>query len=296
MVYFIRLSPGSKVPLHAWGGYDQDFDDADHVLDYDEVMEDDHTWYGYVGHKTHELGIVDLDMHKDAAPAMADVSRQVGQPLIKSPSGGFHIPFLIPEGDPRLRVKQQYDDWIDLKGEIAKGHAVFPGPNTDYQIVKDHDMKIFSPEAGDHGEVVKVRDDPALEIDTDIERRHADYTGPSYGSVYELLDPEQYPEGERVAHPYHESSTGRDFMVDEGTETFRCWAHEATGNLLHLLGMHHGIVECGEWTKGGLGGQKKDKIRELAGEKITLFQDKNPVLAGMTNPKMSVTEIMDADD
>lgn len=43
-------------------------------------------------------------------------------------------------------------------------------------------------------------------------------------------------EGERVEHPFHGSSTGSNFTVDEGGETWRCWRHDCTGNALHLVG------------------------------------------------------------
>ncbi len=72
--------------------------------------------------------------------------------------------------------------------------------------------------------------------------------------IYDLLSRSSYPEGERVAHPYHSSETNGNFMVDEDGETWRCWStgHECTGNALHLLGIKLGVIECGEWKNGGL--------------------------------------------
>lgn len=66
--------------------------------------------------------------------------------------------------------------------------------------------------------------------------------------VYDVLPRIRFPEEERRSHPYHGSSTGTNFRVDEGSETWRCERHAATGNALHLLGMEAGIIDCGEWT------------------------------------------------
>lgn len=78
-------------------------------------------------------------------------------------------------------------------------------------------------------------------------------------SVYEVLPVGSYPEGERVAHPFHGSDTDANFMVDEGGETWACWRNcgnnprgVTTGNALHLIGMDQGIIECGDWYPNGL--------------------------------------------
>jgi len=70
--------------------------------------------------------------------------------------------------------------------------------------------------------------------------------------VYDVLSRAQYPEGERLEHPYHGSGTGSNFFVDDDGETFRCWRHDCTGNAGHLLGMDVGVISCGEWVNGGL--------------------------------------------
>lgn len=78
--------------------------------------------------------------------------------------------------------------------------------------------------------------------------------------IYDVLSRSEYPEGENVSHPFHSSSTGTNFRVDAGSETFRCWRHGVTGNGLHLLGMEQGVIECGEWLNGGL---NRDTWREI---------------------------------
>lgn len=52
--------------------------------------------------------------------------------------------------------------------------------------------------------------------------------------------------GKRVPHPFHESSTGCNFMINANDQTWRCWRHSFTGNALHLLGIKYSIISCGE--------------------------------------------------
>lgn len=71
-------------------------------------------------------------------------------------------------------------------------------------------------------------------------------------SVYNVLSATSYSEETRVAHPFHGSDTGANFMVDADGETWRCWRHDCTGNALHLVGIEAGVITCGEWDPGGL--------------------------------------------
>jgi hypothetical protein len=54
------------------------------------------------------------------------------------------------------------------------------------------------------------------------------------------------PEEENMPHPFHDSTTGANFRIDRGYETWRCWRHSCTGNALHLLGQREAIIECGD--------------------------------------------------
>jgi hypothetical protein len=63
-------------------------------------------------------------------------------------------------------------------------------------------------------------------------------------SVHEIIF--GYTEEQNCKHPFHDSSTGANFRIDGGGETWRCWRHGVTGNALHLLGQCEGIIECGE--------------------------------------------------
>lgn len=72
--------------------------------------------------------------------------------------------------------------------------------------------------------------------------------------------------GERVAHPVHGSSNGNNFVIDADETTWRCWraGHECTGNALQLLGVDAGIIDCGEWTGGGLDSETWSEIFDEA--------------------------------
>ncbi|MFC6992718.1 hypothetical protein ACFQH3_13780 [Haladaptatus sp. GCM10025707] len=73
-------------------------------------------------------------------------------------------------------------------------------------------------------------------------------------SVYDVLSREEYPEGKRRPHPFHGSSTGSNFHVYPGGETWQCWreGHDCAGNAYHLIGVEQGIISCGEWTTDSL--------------------------------------------
>lgn len=70
-------------------------------------------------------------------------------------------------------------------------------------------------------------------------------------SVYSILDRARFPENQRVEHPPFLHSTPSDtrsnFMVDDDGKTWRCWRHEITGNVYHLVAISEGIIECGDW-------------------------------------------------
>ncbi len=64
-------------------------------------------------------------------------------------------------------------------------------------------------------------------------------------SVYSFLDRTKYPPSVRVAHPFHESSTGANFMVGGDGFSARCWHHECTMSAYSLFAVGEGIIPCG---------------------------------------------------
>lgn len=94
--------------------------------------------------------------------------------------------------------------------------------------------------------------------------------------VYDLsfVSRSENPAGSRRPHPVHGSETGQNFMVDEGGETWRCWRHDATGNAYHLLGIHYGLVDCGEWNNGELDAETWSDIFETARDEGLIPDDR----------------------
>lgn len=84
--------------------------------------------------------------------------------------------------------------------------------------------------------------------------------------IYDVISRARYPRGANRAHPFHGSTTGQNFRVDDDAETFRCWRHSCTGNALHLLGMDLGLIECGDWVHGGLEAETWRDIFDAARE------------------------------
>lgn len=72
---------------------------------------------------------------------------------------------------------------------------------------------------------------------------------------HDIVSRASCPEDTRTDHPFHDSETGENFMIDAGAETFRCWRHGCTGNAAHLLGIEQGVIACGAWSGTGLDAQ-----------------------------------------
>lgn len=107
-------------------------------------------------------------------------------------------------------------------------------------------------------------DKPSAELVDTVRRRQQ--TGDTPLDVYDVLSRSSCPRETRVAHPFHGSDTGANFMVDEGGETRRCWRHDTTGNALHLVGLEQGLISCGDWDHGGLDTDTWREIFEAARE------------------------------
>jgi putative DNA primase/helicase len=119
---------------------------------------------------------------------------------------------------------------------------------------------------------------------TDDVGREAGGSEPPDFSVYDLsfVSRGEYPPDQRGPHPVHGSTTGANFMVDTGGETWRCWRHEATGNAYQLLGVACSVIDCGQWVHGSVSSAEWREILELA-EARGLTDDTTPT--GEDTPK-----------
>lgn len=244
-LYYIRLRPDSKMPYSSWGGYSQDFEKAEHVYRWDDLGPNHR--YGYIGHQKYDLGVIDIDLYKDGAPDVEDITIYDpdgnGTLLIQTPSGGFHVPFLtVLEENMTMR---SITPGIDIKGEAAKGHVVLPRHNSKYEILNDAPVPILDRSEAD--QIVRVDGEPVLTFYKSASGDY-DYEDPFGYELFPYLDRfGDYKPETRHAHPLHGSDTDSNFLVDEGAVTWRCWRHEVTGNLLHLIGMELGFWNCGDW-------------------------------------------------
>lgn len=249
-LYYIELMPGMKRPAGRWGGYDQDFDEAENVMTAPELTPG--CRYGYIAHEEMTLGVIDLDLYKDGAPADPDDIR-TGRELmtVKSPSGGMHVPFLAPADiGGEVHVRDEFSDWVDLKGELSGGHCVLPF-GTEYEVgggSADYPPVLNDLSGDELRTLLNIDGTSVLDVETRMPGSRAMRNAEPPGELGELLG-EEYEAGERHEHPFHSSSSGSNFYVFPDAKFWYCYRHECGGTLLHLLGMEYGMYGCGDWVR-----------------------------------------------
>jgi len=180
---FIKLrGDGSKLPAKSWGGYDQDFDAAEHVHTHEEVeMLPAENW-GVVdvedpAHGSFALLIFDIDVHK--APEDFDVDR-VSIPnntlVTRSQNGGFHVYFVISgcersalnESDFSMAADPGFD--VDIRGSAVSHHVVapadIPGIGGQYEVVNNEEITTYF-EPREAAERIQLDGEPLLEFNPD---------------------------------------------------------------------------------------------------------------------------------
>lgn len=186
--YYIKLIPGEKNPIEAWGGYGNDpeeaaeSDDPDiNVYTHEDVLESDHEAWGIVGIKEggRSLLVYDLDIYKadDFDPDEITIDGTEGVPIAKSPSGGLHVYTAVYEdrasGSERdFTVSDELPFDIDIRGSFVKAHVVapnaIPGVGGDYELVNDVPIMTHS---GVRDSVAKLKfaesGEPIIEYDVD---------------------------------------------------------------------------------------------------------------------------------
>lgn len=168
---------GDKRPAKKWGGYSQDFDEAEHVLNHESV----------VSHSSEEWAIVDIedrhkmslallvfDFDKYKLPDDFDASR-VDVPtdtlVTESQSGGLHIYYALHAwrgqySESDFNVHDELD--IDIRGSAVSMHVVapndIPGVAGDYEIIVDEPIKV-RPSPSDVVGGISIDGEPAIEFD-----------------------------------------------------------------------------------------------------------------------------------
>ena len=180
--YIELRGDGSKLPAKPWGGYDQDFDAAEHVHSHEDVKMHPSDNWGVVDvedpdHGSFALLIFDIDVHK--APEDFDVDR-VSIPtdtlVTKSQNGGFHAYFIISgcergqlnESDFVMTSDPGFD--VDIRGSSVSHHVVapadIPGIGGQYKIVNDEAITTYF-EPRDAAERIQFDGEPLLEFNPD---------------------------------------------------------------------------------------------------------------------------------
>jgi putative DNA primase/helicase len=115
----------------------------------------------------------------------------------------------LPDAPTRCATPSKFEEWL-------QGHADLDVPEPPSQESQD--------ESGEYEQEIDI-------------------------GVYDVLSSSSYPEGERVSHPFHDSSSGSNFQVFDGGEAWYCYRHEVTGSALHLIGIEQGVIDCGDLNR-----------------------------------------------
>lgn len=156
-LYYIKLIDGEKNPIKSWGGYSQDYAEAENVYTHDQVLDSDHMRWGIVGieNDARSLLIYDLDLYKapdfDADEITVDGTE--GIPVVESGSGGLHAYTAVyeertegKESDFDVDADLPFD--IDIRGSFVSHHVVapteIPGVDTEYTLQNDAPIWTYS--------------------------------------------------------------------------------------------------------------------------------------------------------
>ncbi|GAA0678869.1 hypothetical protein ACFQDG_01140 [Natronoarchaeum mannanilyticum] len=245
---YIRVADGKKQPIDAWGGYSQDFEDADDVYMHEEVCESDHDEWGVVGidapdgHDWYTF-ILDIDIHKSDDYDVDDivVTDAEDTPIVKSQNGGVHVYFALHESVKEADIDLVHP-WIDLQGSATKSHVVAPRnipgcEGSDYDLVNDTEIPVFF-SVGEVLDRVNIggepigEHDPSDPLDVDFERGEAPDEMPTcYYSALSFRSSEareEHPNAFKIDTFAGMLGLAAGYSVDDVTEHFGEFAPHGT--------------------------------------------------------------------
>lgn len=182
-LWFIQTrGPDDKRPEKSWGGYSQDFSEADHVYTaagMNKMPGKDWAICGIQNREHTELSLLvfDLDIHK-AGPEFDPNSLTIDSstlPVVKSQNGGFHVYIMLHQergsGNEDDFVVPHDLDWdVDIRGSYVKHHVVapndVPGVGGSYELVQDNDIPGFF-EVEDALDRIRYQGEPLIEHSPD---------------------------------------------------------------------------------------------------------------------------------
>lgn len=299
--YLYVPSGGRKLPLKGWKWSKKCDDDIDPrseenpwVFTYEQTLDErvlsklnehyprwDNTWIR-VGVRDGLTWVnVDLDTnpegHDEYLPDDEEIRYSTPKPMLVKTENGSHMDF-VAEDDGSL-IRGRGVPGIDYQGTMDGMLGVVGDPFHDsegYELKKAGEVLKSPQELTDdatlsyRGAALFRSMDPDEMERNDIEYEVADQDLPlRVTDVLPGIEP-----GGRVPHPFHGSSTGGNFGVDEDGYTCRCEsgrhnvsAGNVTGNAYHIIAQRHGILECGDWVDHPEGyAGKRDEIVEVCDE------------------------------
>jgi len=204
-----------------------------------------------------ELVVVDIDdpaVLPDLTESLPDTVQQVSG----SGSGEhhfYHVPGLDsgtsltdPESGANAgHVKATEQDYVVGPGSEHPSGGTY-GPLTGEQIAtvdREAFLDALEPYRTDTTDADTT---DTRETDTARFRRTPTHGEPE---IDDILSPAQYPTEQRCPHPFHDSSTGKNFKVHEGREVAYCYRHECALRGLHLWAIREGIITCADVGRHG---------------------------------------------
>lgn len=299
--WYLELTDEFIPKQSGWAGVVERPQDCDVIKDWDYITSQD--TYAAIGwHDTYKLAIVDFDFQKsDTDYDYEDIKFMSSafdgeRPHVVSSKteGNVHVPVLIRGLEESQHITSKYD-WIDIKGSAdraAPSWAVSP-INSPYtwqwaehfekhdviDSVDDYDREMQLEEAVPIATISEVEEAVTLDgnqiLSLGESLSESSSTDFDYGDTelpVHTTDVVDKPVGQNCDHPFHGSSTGKNFKLDADNNTWACWSdrHDVahvTGGPYHLIGMQAGILECGEWVGSDEHyAGKREKIKEYCRE------------------------------
>ncbi len=323
-------SGGRKMPLRGWSwsskcpeGIDPRSEDNPYVFTYEQTLGEareeisgrvpdwDDTWIrvGVVdGYEWVDVDI-DLDDHDETLDDPDAIGISDSSAGVMRTSGGFHIEVLVEETVESFTAKRV--PGIDYQGTVKPvGLGVAGDP---FHGSDGYEFKNAGEPVSDLYEIVDGAGVVSYQEEALFRRLRQDE---SRGEGYEREDVDcdhpvsaeqvvpRFSAGEQGSHPIHGSSTGANFRVDEGGDTWACWSgrhdhqlppdkHNVTGNAYHYVAMEEDILECGEWMASDEPyAGKQDEIAEACrrrGIPLPLHLDQGEQRPGIIAPNTPIT-------
>lgn len=206
---------------------------------------------------------LDIDIPDDDPEGegwIPDLDRLGGAVIERSPGGSLRVYLRdveTPEwwtnlggNEPDTREVKVFVDsgYVTATGDVLDGHEPPIGETSQvafttwlkeaWRAFADEDEP--EPWETDSGEAVSTPQSRGLDTEN-----HPP-SGRSTGSlgIYDVISRSEHPPDKRGEHPYHGSSTGTNFKVDEDGEAWRCWRHDTGGYAISLVGMEAGLMDC----------------------------------------------------